>query len=188
MKNFRRPDPLFSLCGLNCGLCTMYIGGYCPGCGGGEGNQACAIARCSLNHGGVAYCIDCEAYPCEKYQGIELVDSFILHRNQRKDLEKMKTIGLDAYQKELHEKMELLSRLLSDYNDGRRKSFYCLSVNLLEMNDLEDVMKQIEEKTGEMELSGKEKAKTAVEAFERKARSRGILLRLNRKKQTQAEI
>ena len=50
MKGFTREDKRFSLCGLNCGLCPMQIGGYCPGCGGGEGNQSCAIARCSLEH------------------------------------------------------------------------------------------------------------------------------------------
>ena len=48
MKGFEREDQLFSLCGLNCGLCSMHLGGYCPGCGGGAGNQACAIARCAM--------------------------------------------------------------------------------------------------------------------------------------------
>lgn len=67
MKGFRRDNPLFSLCGLNCGLCSMHLGGYCPGCGGGEGNQPCAIARCSREHGGIAYCYACDAYPCERY-------------------------------------------------------------------------------------------------------------------------
>ena len=54
MKDFLRQEPLFSLCGLNCGLCTMHLGGHCPGCGGGAGNQSCSLARCSLQHGGVA--------------------------------------------------------------------------------------------------------------------------------------
>jgi len=54
MKGFKRENRLLSLCGLNCGLCTMYLGKYCPGCGGGEGNQPCAMARCSLQHPGVA--------------------------------------------------------------------------------------------------------------------------------------
>lgn len=48
MKNFKRNYPLFSLCGLNCGLCPMHLNNYCPGCGGGAGNQPCTIARCSL--------------------------------------------------------------------------------------------------------------------------------------------
>ena len=56
MKDFLRQEPLFSLCGLNCGLCTMHLGGHCPGCGGGAGNQSCSLARCSLQHGGVAFC------------------------------------------------------------------------------------------------------------------------------------
>ena len=33
MKGFKRENRLLSLCGLNCGLCTMYLGKYCPGCG-----------------------------------------------------------------------------------------------------------------------------------------------------------
>ena len=51
MKGFKRQNQLFSLCGLNCGLCPMFLNKNCPGCGGGEGNQACKIARCSMEHG-----------------------------------------------------------------------------------------------------------------------------------------
>jgi hypothetical protein len=51
MKNFQRSNNLFSLCGLNCGLCPMHLDHYCPGCGGGPGNQPCAIARCSQQRG-----------------------------------------------------------------------------------------------------------------------------------------
>lgn len=51
MGGFHRDNPLFSLCGLNCGLCRMYGGGYCPGCGG-EGKSACAMEkRLSINRG-----------------------------------------------------------------------------------------------------------------------------------------
>ena len=28
MKGFKRENRLLSLCGLNCGLCTMYLGKY----------------------------------------------------------------------------------------------------------------------------------------------------------------
>ena len=52
MKDFLRQEPLFSLCGLNCGLCTMHLGGHCPGCGGGAGNQSCSLARCSSSTAG----------------------------------------------------------------------------------------------------------------------------------------
>ena len=48
MKGFTRMETRFSLCGLNCDLCSMHLGGYCPGCGGGAGNQSCTMAKCSL--------------------------------------------------------------------------------------------------------------------------------------------
>lgn len=66
MKNFIREDQLFALCGLNCGLCSMHLGGPCPGCGGGEGNQPCKIAKCSLERERIEYCNQCESFPCEE--------------------------------------------------------------------------------------------------------------------------
>lgn len=70
MKGFKRTNLYFSLCGLNCGLCTMRLDGHCPGCGGGEGNQSCAIAKCSLQHNKVEYCFNCSEFPCLRYEGI----------------------------------------------------------------------------------------------------------------------
>ena len=92
MKGFERENKLFSLCGLNCGLCPMFIGKYCGGCG--HGNQSCVIAKCSLKHGEIEYCFECENYPCEKYQCIDEYDSFITHKRQKTDLDKAQRIGV----------------------------------------------------------------------------------------------
>ena len=43
MKGFTRKETRFSLCGLNCCLCSMHLGGYCPGCGGGAGPRCCGF-------------------------------------------------------------------------------------------------------------------------------------------------
>lgn len=61
MKGFNRPNQLFSLCGLNCGLCPMFLNQYCPGCGGGEGNQSCKIAKYSMEHDGAQYCFNAKS-------------------------------------------------------------------------------------------------------------------------------
>ena len=45
MKGFTRTETRFSLCGFDCALCSMRLGDYCPGCGGGAGNQSCALAK-----------------------------------------------------------------------------------------------------------------------------------------------
>ncbi len=54
-------------------------------------------------------------------------------------MEKMQNTGEDAYNAEQIEKRQILDRLLSDYNDGRKKTLFCLAVNLLPLNDLRAV-------------------------------------------------
>lgn len=110
----------------------MRLGGYCPGCGGGEGNQSCKIAKCSLQHGKPEYCSHCQKFPCEKYEEIDAVDSFITHQNQKKDLKRQWEIGAKAYQEEQEEKIHILEWLLKNCNYGRKKTFYCLAVNHLQ--------------------------------------------------------
>jgi hypothetical protein len=124
MKGFVRKNLLFSLCGLNCGLCPMKLGGHCPGCGGGEGNQSCAIAKCSIKHDCVEYCFLCGEFPCNKYENIDAYDSFITHQRQMEDLNRAKTIGIETYTKEQIRKREILDRFLAECNDGRKKTFY----------------------------------------------------------------
>lgn len=180
MKDFIRDYPLLSLCGLNCGLCTMHIGGYCPGCGGGDGNQSCAIARCSVTHK-VMFCSECAEYPCAKYDGIDDYDSFISTQNMKSNLEKVVRIGQDAYRAELDEKIEIVRVLLEQYNDGRHKSPFCTAVNLLEFSRLREIMAQLAVEVA-IEMTPKEKAKLAAAKFEAAADTQGISLKMRKKK------
>lgn len=179
MNDFSRKNQLFSLCGLNCGLCPMQLGGYCPGCGGGPGNQPCAIARCSLRHDRIEYCFLCPEFPCPRYQGIGEYDSFITHRHQLEDMARAREIGIEAYNLEQARKAEILQALLSDFNDGRRKTFYCLAVNLLPLEDLENAMEQA---AGRADCSTiKEKAGLVVSIMNHFAICRGLVLKLRKK-------
>lgn len=179
MKNFDREDLSFSLCGLNCSLCTMQLDGYCPGCGGGAGNQGCAMARCSMERGHYQYCFECGAYPCDKYNGITEYDSFITHRKQLSDMKKAALKGLPFYHAELEEKAIVLKYLLKNYNDGRRKTFFCLAINLLEITDIQTIVKQIESEILE-DTPVKQKALAAVRCFENFAKQKKITLKLNK--------
>ena len=122
MKGFARAETRFSLCGLNCALCSMQLGGYCPGCGGGAENQSCAIAKCSLEHGGIQFYWECPEYPCSRYEGFDDGDSFVPHRSRKQDIASARKMGMEAYLAQLEEKRTVLDALLADYNDGRRKT------------------------------------------------------------------
>ena len=104
----------------------MNLNQYCPGCGGGEGNQSCSIAKCSLQHGNVEYCFQCENYPCEKYDNIDEFDSFITPRHQKQDMKKFKELEAELYSAEQQRRKVLLNHLLNTYNDGRKKHCFAL--------------------------------------------------------------
>ncbi len=97
----------------------MFLGKHCSGCG--NGNQSCKIAKCSLEQEKNEYCYECKQYPCEKYLHIDEYDSFITHRRQKNDLEKARKIGIEAYNSEQQEKMQILNYLFSNYNDDQFK-------------------------------------------------------------------
>lgn len=183
MKGFNRQNQMFSLCGLNCGLCPMFVNRYCPGCGGGEGNQSCKIAKCSIEHEGIEYCFQCSEYPCPQYEHIDDFDSFITHLHRQADLEKAKELGIEAYNAEQIEKTEILNILLSGYNAGRQKSMFCVAVNLLDLQELREVLREIERKQDGMEAwTLKEKSAFVVGLFREAAVKKNIDLKLHRKK------
>jgi len=187
VKYDTRKYPLFAACGLNCGLCPNFYlhteGKFrCPGCAGegfSEAHPSCGILTCCQRKG-IEFCSDCEEFPCAKYDNWGEYDSFISHRNHVPDMEKAKRIGIDAYIVEQTEKVGILSELLKCYNDGRRKTFLCLAVNLLELQDIKTV---IGKATAEIDasVSIKERAAAAVRVFEEVAEKRGITLKKRKK-------
>lgn len=184
MEYNQRKYPLFSACGLNCGLCPRYqMSGTsrCPGCSG-EGfltkHPTCGVLSCSQRKA-LEYCYECDEYPCKKYEGADQADSFITHMNQLRDLEKAKCMGIDAYMSEQKEKISILDKLLEGYDDGRRKGFFCLAVNLLELQHIRQVMEQIADATMP-EQPIKEKAAAAFQMFQRMAEQQNITLKLRK--------
>ena len=185
MEYTNRQYPLFSACGLNCGLCPRHYtdgASKCPGCAG-DGFSAvhppCGVLSCCQRKG-LEYCFLCDEFPCKKYDGADVSDSFITHRNQLTDLEKAKKLGMETYQAELDEKISLLAELLNQYDDGRRKSFFCLAVNLLDLQSVRSIVKQLADSTG-AEDSPKVKAESAVCLINETADIKGISLKLRKK-------
>lgn len=188
MEYKQREYPLFSACGLNCGLCPRYqMDGTskCPGCSG-EGfltkHPACGVLSCCQRKG-LEYCYQCDEYPCKKYDGADLSDSFITHLKQFSDMEKAKTSGINAYRYELDEKISILETLLANYDDGRRKGLFCIAVNLLELQDVRYIIEQISSQT-QPKQSVKDKATTAVKLFQTMAEQRNLTLKLRKKSET----
>ncbi len=146
------------------------------------------MAGCSLQHEKPEYCSQCQEFPYEKYENIDVFDSFVTHRNQKRDLEKQQEIGVEAYRAEQEKKIRILEWLLQNCNDGRKKTFFCLAVNLLELEDVRKVMKQTKSDETFGELSLKEKAACVTGRFQKVADEQGVLLKLRKKGNSAWEV
>ena len=85
---------------------------------------------------------------------------------------------LEACHSRLREKEAILAFLLERCNDGRRKSFYCLAVNRLELEDLRPILAQLSQ---DAPTDPKTRAGAAVQALQEAAERRGIELKLRKK-------
>jgi hypothetical protein len=108
-------------------------------------------------------------------------DSFITYQSRIADQQTALKFGIDAYRKLLEGKIEILNLLIDKFDDGRRKGFYCLAVNLLNLETLRSVMKEVEKTASEKSMDRKELAQVAVTALQTMAVKQEILLRLRTK-------
>ncbi len=129
-------------CGIDCGLCPRYYTqgeSKCPGCGGLDFNlkhPSCKILTCVTRDHQVSICSECSEFPCEIIASWDKADSFVSHQNCLTNLHFIKNFGYLPYLETQNIRMNLLKQLLSDYDDGRSKSFYCLATTLLSMDSL----------------------------------------------------
>ncbi len=192
MEYKTREYPMFSACGLNCGLCPRHHTdgtSKCPGCSG-EGfskvHPACGVLSCCQRRG-LEYCCFCGEFPCKKYNGADLSDSFITHKNQLTDFEKVKNSGLSAYKTGLNEKIGILRYLLENYDDGRRKSFFCLAVNLMDLQTLKRIICDLSSRL-KQEVPIKIKADGASRLFQETADKMNISLKLRKKVKDKVKV
>jgi hypothetical protein len=186
MREYKRKNPMFALCGLQCGLCPRHqtdAPSKCPGCGGADfhlKHPSCAVITCNLRRDNVEYCFQCPAYPCERYGKPGKVDSFISYRNVIPDFQKAKEMGIERSMVEWDRKRAILEFLLGNYDDGRRKGFYCLAVNLLAMEDLEIVLECINREVKNQNIDKKQKIEKVIGFINGAAREKEIELKLRK--------
>lgn len=186
MKEYKREYPLYSLCGLNCGLCPRYHTegiSKCPGCGGTDfhlKHPTCAVITCNQKHDNMQFCFQCSSYPCGKYSTPSQKDSFISYKNVISNFQKADSEGIDKYKRELNEKIRILEFLKDNYNDGKRKNFYCIAVDLLGLSDLKEIMERINNIISKQNITHKEKIELIISIFKDKANNKNIDLKLRK--------
>lgn len=141
-----------------------------------------------MRHESVGYCFQCKEYPCDRYARANDKDSFITYLHVPADMDDAKRNGLESYLNDLSRKSDLLDSLLENWDNGRLKSFFCLAVNLLPLEDLETVMSKLNQAGKLLEIDSKrnpEEVKSSLsilakDALAELAVAQGIDLKLRR--------
>lgn len=137
--------PTIGCCGIDCGLCPRFYtegNSRCPGCGG-EGfelkHPPCSTKSCCADKQGYEVCSECSEFPCKKYENREKIehDSFVTHKRIFQNHELIKTHGIDWFLTEQCKRVSALREMLTNFDDGRSKSFLCLAAALLPIERLE---------------------------------------------------
>ncbi len=120
----------------------------------------------------------CKDFPCNRYKCPSEKDSFVTYRNVINDLQKAIDNGIEEYQAELNEKILFFEYLISNFNDGRKKNFFCIAVNLLDLVDLNNIKENI--KKIDQTIPQKDKIKLIESWFSEKAKSKNIVIKLRK--------
>lgn len=128
------------------------------------------------------YCFQCDEYPCPKYKHMDDFDSFMTHQGRKSDMERIRQLGIEAYNAEQVEKTKILDVLLSGFHDGRNKTLFCTAVTLLDLQELREVLWQIENRSNLETLTLKEKSTFAAWLLKAAAAKNNIELKLRKKK------
>jgi hypothetical protein len=180
--------PIVGACGLDCGLCPRFHSGGdkpCPGCCGEgfwERNPGCAFITCCVKQRGQETCGECnELEFCPRVlrnlEASKRRDSMLSYKTLPANLDAVQYGGLEAFIKRQQEKIDFLRLLLTEYNDGRSKGFYCLSVQLLPLEDIKLALAGCQSKiTPDTAL--KDKTRLVREAFNALAAKLNIELKL----------
>jgi hypothetical protein len=173
-------------CGIDCGLCPRFHtkgDSVCPGCGGlnfKEKHPSCGFLTCCTIKKGLEVCSECNDYPCNRFEPERKgYDSFVTHKKVFANLDFIKEHGILNFIDEQKLRMNILADFLSNYDEGRSKSFFCISCALIPLDKLQETHKYIINKDDSMLL--KDKNKLLKERLQKAAKSLEIDLKLNNK-------
>lgn len=86
---------------------------------------------------GLEVCSDCKDYPCSRFDSERIgYDSFVTHKKVFTNLDSIKGSGIDYFIDGQNNRMNILIDYLAKYDDGRSKSFFCISCTLLPLDKL----------------------------------------------------
>lgn len=178
--------PEVGICGLSCRLCPWYHkdSNRCGGCKS-EYRMAvgCPFITCAVKKKGIEFCWECtENKICKKWKKHreygKKKDSFKCYQTLEDDISFILGNGLNEFIKQQKSREQILKEMLKNFNEGRSKSYYCIAVTVLEIDELKESLEKAKKETKWMEI--KEKSLFLHSILDEIAKKKNYHLRLRK--------
>ena len=163
--------PEIGICGLSCRLCPMYQTKSVSKCCGCKSIDriavGCPFITCAIRKVGVEFCWDCgKNQSCESWkrhrEAGKKHDSFKCYQKLEDDIKFIKANGIKKFEEQQIIRESLLKRMLSEYNEGRSKNYYCIVATVMDVDELTKALEEAEAKSKSMHIKDKSRIMHAV--------------------------
>ena len=175
------------VCGLSCRLCPAYhreTKSKCEGCKSEyRMGAACPFHTCAIKKKGIDFCGLCnENNTCAKWRKFREAgkqhDSSVCYQQLEDNIAFIQRHGMEEFEKQQETREKLLRAILTEFNEGRSKSFYCIAATVLEIGELESVLANAREKSKGLDIKAKSEVMHSL--LNEIADSRSYLLKLRK--------
>ncbi len=175
------------ICGLSCRLCPAYYRETKSKCGGCKSEfrmgAPCPFHNCAIKKKGVEFCGFCyENATCARWQRNREMskqhDSIVCYQKLEDNIAFIQKNGMEEFEKQQKTREKLLRAMLSEFNEGRSKTFYCIAATMLEIGELESVLEEARAKS--VGLDAKAKSEVMHSLLNKIAEKRNYQLKLRK--------
>jgi hypothetical protein len=114
----------------------------------------CPFITCAVKRKGIEFCWECdESDTCKKWIahwefGREH-DTFVCYQKLEDNIAFVQQRGINAFEETQQVRERLLRDMLSKFNEGRSKRYYCIAATVLEIEELEtSLIRAMRDSTG----------------------------------------
>jgi len=122
----------------------------------------CPFITCAVKRKGIEFCWECEdGDSCERWaehrrRGRER-DSFVCYAALEDNIAMVDRVGIEAFADEQRLREDLLREMLSEFNEGRSKTYYSIAVTVLDIAELRLAIESSRQKAGAADVRGRSK-------------------------------
>ena len=143
----------------------------------------CPFITCAIKRKGIEFCWECEENEsCEKWrkhrEAGKRFDSFKCYQKLEDNIAFIQKNGIKEFEKVQKIREKLLKEMLQYFNEGRSKSYYCIAATVLEIEELEKVLRKAKEESKGLEI--KERSKVLHSLVDEVAKRKNYYLKLRK--------